>query len=175
MHILLIIISAIGGIAFWIWRTHMAARAASELKDTAEELVNLPRKMRFRSKSKKRSVDLIDDPMEAAATLAYGALTAAGPIDPEQKTALSDRLAEMFQLNSDDLHELISRAKWHAESQMDINQIINPLIDRLINDVGREPVFDLTRLIEEICVESRREFPDQNLYIGKMKRHAGLA
>ena len=66
MHILLGILATAAAIIFYLSRI---SKGAGELVDAANEISNLPRKMRYRKKAGKRGLDLVDNPVEAATVL----------------------------------------------------------------------------------------------------------
>ncbi|MEQ8404099.1 MAG: hypothetical protein RKE49_03300 [Oceanicaulis sp.] len=174
MHILLGLLSVIGAIAFFLWRINMAGKAASELADTAGELANLPRKMRFKSKAGKRGIDVIEDPREAAAALVYGAIASGDYVTAERKAALAASLAEVFEVSEEEAKELVARAAWHVTSLNDPINAVNPLTDRLIATVGRDPMADLKRLMDAEAARNERPSSDQRYFIDKFARRAGL-
>ena len=174
MHILIAILGAVGAVAFFIWRLNQASQAARELSETASELANLPRKMRFKGKAGKRGIDVIDDPREAAAALVYGAIVSGDDATPDRKAALAESLAEVFQVSEDEAKELVARAAWHINALNDPINTVNPLTDRLIAEVGREAMADLKRLMDAEAAKAERSSSDQRYYIDKFARRAGL-
>ena len=65
MHIIGIII-ALATAVFWVGR---AARSAKDIADMASTLKNMKRPNQFKSRSPKREISEIDDPMDAAVIL----------------------------------------------------------------------------------------------------------
>lgn len=175
MHILLGLLGAVGAVAFFLWRMNMASRAARELADTAGELANLPRKMRFRSKASKRGIEVIDNPRERAAALVYGVLKAGADPTAEDKGALAGDLAGLFQIAPAEAEELVARAAWHMNALNDPINAVNPLTDRLIEEVGRDAMADVKRLMDAAAARTGPACGDQAYYITKFARRAGLS
>ncbi len=112
MHILIGLITLIGGIAFWIYRARMAANAASEIADIAGTVVGAARRFGFRRRHDMHPVDCIDD-----ATLAAGALTVAfldlGPAQTEEiRKAHLLALQQHFAIEKVEAEELLVMGHW---------------------------------------------------------------
>ena len=171
MHIILGLLGVLGAVAVFVWRINQATNAARELADTAGEFANLPRKMRFRRKAGKGGVDVIDDPREAGAVLVYGAASYAGALDNETKQRMASEFAALFDLEMDSARELTARAAWHVGSVNDPVNLVNPLADRLVQEVGRDACAELTPLIREAAGEN----PQGRYFADKFRRRCGLS
>ena len=148
-HIILSLLGVIGAAAFFIWRINLAARAAREVADTAGELANLPRKMKFRHRAGKRGVDLVDDPREAAAALVYGAALSKGDPGEEDRAMMTARLAELFEICEADCGEVLARGAWRIRALNDPLNAVSALTDRLVREVGCEACARLLAVMTE--------------------------
>ncbi len=174
MAILLAILGAVAGAAVWIWRIRQAAEVAREVKDVAEGVVNLPRKMRFQHKAGKQGVDHIEDPREAAAALIYGAAKCAGEVTTEHRAAIEADMIALFEIDEDFAQELQARAAWHVSALIDPLNAVNKLTDKLTRQVDKDALADLAGLIDKAIDRSGIPLPDQVQYASKFKRRAGL-
>lgn len=175
MQFLLLILGALGGIGFWLWRMHMAASAARELADVAGELANLPRKMGFKRKAGKRGVDLITDPREAAAALIVGAAASKGDLTKESRDAIGADLATLFEISADEADEILSLATWHIGALNDPLNAVSKLSDNLLSQVGAEACADVHRLM--LAAVERTEGPGDHAakyYVSKFASRVGL-
>lgn len=174
MHILLGILGIVGAAAFWIWRINAAAQAARELGDLAGEAANLPRKMRFRSKAKKRGLDVIDDPREAAAVMLLNAARAGGEVSVETKTLIRREMERAFDIGPDQSGELLSRAAWHSSGVLEPVDVVRRMTDFLVANVSREALADLATLIARIVSAESGPAHEQKLFLLRYRERAGL-
>lgn len=174
MHILLGLLGLLGGLGVFLWRLNQARHAARELADVAGEVANLPRKMRFQSKARRQGIDVIEDPKEAAAALAYGAISCGRDVSSDQKAELADKLAALFEIPLENAKEVVARGAWHIGSLNDPINGVNKLTDLLINQVGPEPVQALADLIEQSIDAGEPAAQEQAYFLDKLRRRAGL-
>lgn len=175
MHIVLAILGVLGTAGFILWRIHLASQAARELADLAGEAANLPRKMRFRSKANRRTIETIDDPREAAAVLIYGAAACAGPVSATNREAITRDMAALFGIDDASAGELTARAAWHVDALADPLNAVNRLTDLIAVEAGREALSSLAPVIQASIGRTEMESHDQTLYMSKFLRRAGLA
>jgi hypothetical protein len=174
MHIVLAILGALATVGFIIWRVRMAMEAAREISELAGEAANLPRKMRFRSKSRRKGVDVIDDPREAAAVLLYGAAACAHPLSPEDKAALSQDLAGLLEISAGAADELAARGAWHVNTMNDPLNAVNRLTDLIVQQAGPDAMTSLIPVLDRVMDRSGPRTEEQKLYRDKILRRAGL-
>lgn len=174
MHIVLAILGVLGTAAFIVWRIHLASQAARDLADLAGEAANLPRKMRFRSKSYRRAIETIDDPREAAAVLIYGAAACAGPVSEQSRAAVTHDMAQLFEISESDATELAARAAWHVDGLVDPLNAVNRLTDLIAQKAGTPALSSLAPVIQASAARTEMQTHDQNIFIDKFRRRAGL-
>ncbi|MEO1040192.1 MAG: hypothetical protein AAFX09_11655 [Pseudomonadota bacterium] len=174
MHILFALLGAIGAIAFFLWRINMGVRAARELADAAGEAANLPRKMRFRSRSKKRGVDVIDDAREAGAVILYGAAKSAGEVDSLVKAFLSEAMSARFNVDAASAAELTARAAWHLNSLNDPVSVLNRMTDLVASQAGADALADLDAVMAELGEGGPVDADAFERYRAQYRRRAGL-
>ncbi len=175
MHIILAILGALATVGFIIWRVRMAMDAAREISDLAGEAANLPRKMRFRSKARKRGHEVIDDPREAAAVLLYGAMACAGPVSKEDQAALSVDLAGLLEINAATADELAARGAWHVNMMIDPLNAVSRLTDLIVQQAGPDAMTSLIPVLDQVMDRSGPRTDEQKLYRDKIIRRAGLS
>ena len=130
--------------------------------------------MRFRNKAGRRSLDVIDDPREAAAVLVFGLAATTGEVGAEVRTAITEELARLFDLDLAAACELAVRAVWHVGGLNDAANVIAPLTDRLVSEVGRPALADLRAAMEAVAARDGGPTPDQVRYLDKFVRRAGF-
>lgn len=175
MHIVMAILGVLGTAAFIVWRIHIASQAARDLADLAGEAANLPRKMRFRSKAKRRAVETIDDPREAAAVLIFGVAACAGPVSEPSRAAMTQDMAQLFEISEAEATELAARAAWHVGGMIDPLNVVNRLTDIVAEKAGNAALSSLASIIQASAARTEMQSADQSAFIAKFRRRAGLA
>ena len=151
MHILLGLVGIIAAAGVWIYRIRAAADAARDVADLAGEAANLPRKLRFRGKARRKGLDVIDDPREAAGVLMLCVLRVDGEVTAAHKEAVAGQMVEGFQLDQDGAEEILARASWQISDMVDETNAINKMVDFIIERVGREEMPVLLRMLEAVA------------------------
>jgi uncharacterized tellurite resistance protein B-like protein len=174
MHILLGLVGAVAAIGFWIYRIRAAADAAREVADLAGEAANLPRKLRFRGKARRKGLDVIDDPREAAGVLMLCVLRIDGEVTPAHKEAVTGQMVTGFELDRDAAEEILARASWHVSEMVDETNAINKMVDFIIERVGRDEMPVLMRMLEAVAASDGEPSAHQQAYIKRCRMRAGL-
>ena len=112
MQFLAILIGFFGFIAVWYWRIKTLQQVAKDGRKVAETVANLPRKMRFKNKSGKGGLSVVDDPREAATILMLEIAQARGTLTERQEAAIRGEVMHHFEFNEDDANALIGQAGW---------------------------------------------------------------
>ena len=112
MHIIVALLGILGFIAVWYWRLKMLQEVAKDGRKLAETVTNLPRKMRFKNKSGKGGLAVVDDPREAATILMLEIAQARGTLTEKQEAAIRGEVMHHFEFTEADANELISQAGW---------------------------------------------------------------
>ncbi|MEC7288934.1 MAG: hypothetical protein VXW22_02400 [Pseudomonadota bacterium] len=112
MHFLFAILGFLGFIAVWYWRLKALQEVAKDGRKVAETVANLPRKMRFKNKSGKGGLAVVDDPREAATILMLEIAQARGTLTERQEAAIRGEIMHHFEFAEGDANELIAQSGW---------------------------------------------------------------
>ena len=91
LAVVLAVLAALAGIGFWIWRAHMAARAASDLLETADDIRAAVRRFGYRRKTNTNPLDGIEDARLAAAGILCAFANMDGGIGSAEIAAIRTR------------------------------------------------------------------------------------
>lgn len=174
MHIVLGLIGLLAAAGFWIYRIRDAARGAQELGELAGEAANLPRKMRFQHKARKKALEVIDDPREAAAVLMLGVARGQGEITVEQKRAISAQIQQNFELDAESADELLARAGWISSDIKDPQTLVRKMIDFIRIRLGEAELRQLDQMLREIANIDGEPHPAQLEFIAACRSRSGL-
>jgi uncharacterized tellurite resistance protein B-like protein len=151
MGALLGFLAIIGGIATLMWRLSLALRAARDIGEAAQELSNLPRKMRFRSKTGKAGVQLIHDPREAAALLMLSVARAGGEVTKGQKDAIINQITGRLELSMDQAEELLTHVSWLSKDLPDASSAVARMGKLVLRTVSHKELIELEDMLMNIA------------------------
>lgn len=112
MHIIAIIVGAIGFILVWYWRLKQLGNVAKDGQKVLESVANLPRKMRFKQRSGKGGLDVVDDPREAATIIMLEVAQARSALTAKQSQIIRGHIMRLFEFDAADAEELVAQAAW---------------------------------------------------------------
>lgn len=112
MHIIVTLIGFLGFLAVWYWRLKMLRDVAKDGRKVVETVSNLPRKMRFKSKTGKGGLGVVDDPREAAAILMLEIAQARGTLTERQEALIRGEIMHHFEFQESDANALLTQAGW---------------------------------------------------------------
>lgn len=136
MHIIIGLLGILGFIAVWYWRLKMLQDVARDGRKVAETVANLPRKMRFKHKSGKGGLAIVDDPREAAAILMLEIAQARGTLTERQEAAIRGEIMHHFEFPEGDANELISQAGWLSRNAGASHVVMSKMTDFVRNTAG---------------------------------------
>ena len=129
MHILVALIGILGFIAVWYYRLKMLRDAANDGRKAIETVANLPRKMRFKNKSGKGGLSVVDDPREAAAILMLEIAQARGTLTEKQEASIRGEIMHHFEFSEGAANELISQAGWLSRNAGASHVVMSKMTD----------------------------------------------
>ena len=173
MHIILGIIGLLAAAGFWIYRINAAARGAQELAELAGEVANLPRKMRFKSKTGKKAIDVLEDPREAAAVILAGYMLEAGDVPSDKRDQLAAMLGERFEVSRNTGEEMVAQAFWIHADIANPDSVINKMIDLVGKAAGADALRDLIGMLE-VATPTESQDASQKSYLTKVRNRSAL-
>ena len=129
MHILVALIGILGFIAVWYYRLKMLRDAANDGRKAIETVANLPRKMRFKNKSGKGGLSVVDAPRAAAALLLLDIAQARGTLTEKQEASNRGEIMHHFEFSEGDANELISQAGWLSRNAGASHVVMSKMTD----------------------------------------------
>ena len=136
MHILVALITLLTVISIWYYRIRMLRDAARDGQKVVETVANLPRKMRFRSMSRKGGLDVVEDPREAATILMLELAQARGPLTEKQQAVIRAEIMQHFEFDEADAEQLIAQASWLARDGGAPHAIVARMTDFVLKSPG---------------------------------------
>jgi len=139
MHIIVALLGILGFIAVWYYRLKTLRDAAQDGRKAIETVANLPRKMRFKNKSGKGGLAVVDDPREAAAILMLEIAQARGTLTEKQEAAIRGEIMHHFDFPEEDANALIAQAGWLSRNAGASHVVMSRMTDFVRQSPGMTP------------------------------------
>ena len=136
MQFLAILLGFFGFIAVWYWRIKALQQVAKDGRKVAETVANFPRKMRFKNKSGKGGLAVVDDPREAATILMLEIAQARGTMTERQEATIRGEVMHHFEFNEEDANSLISQAGWLSRNGGASHVVMSKMTDFVRSSPG---------------------------------------
>jgi len=151
MHILLVVLAVAVGVGVWIWRAQMAARAASDLIDTADDIRAALRRFGYRRKANVNPLDGIDDPRLAAAGILAAFVKMDGDLGREEIAAIARECAAAFHADADEAGQIGAYGRWLVQQSSNMDEAVRRLARNLETKVTAEEREQLLGMIERVA------------------------
>lgn len=151
MHILLAVLAAAAGIGFWLWRAHMAARAASDLLETADDIRAAVRRFGFNRKAKTSPHDGIADARLAAAGILAAFANMDGGLGREEVAAIAEECRRAFKCDPKDAAQIGAYGRWLAQQSANMDETVRRLARNLQGKLTAEEKEQLFGMIERVA------------------------
>lgn len=149
MHILLIVLGVLGGLAFWWYRLKMMGEAASEAADAIGRVRGRVRRNRIRRQNELSPLTAIDDPVVAAATLIAAIASEDVALSDERADQLRQEV-EAIAASPASAEEAMTYAKW-AVGQVDDTQVtidkLGPFLATQLDEAEKNGLMQMARRV----------------------------
>lgn len=177
MHILGLII-ALATAVVWVGR---AARGAKDIADVASGLRNMPGRNRFKNRASKRGMELIDDPMDAAAILMVSVARLSGYSQPHDgllsETAqkqIASLLVKNMHLSNREADELLTQMRWTTKNFVQADTALVPMTNILAKSINHTDAEDLADMLGKISDADGKANTEQENFINRYRDRIGL-
>jgi len=167
MHIILTIVGILTAIGVWSWRLQQAKRGAEEAGKVIEAARNLPRRMKFRSRTSKAGLDVVDDPREAATVMMLEVARATGEITSAERDVIEQQIIDHFEFSRDDTEALITQAGWLSRNAPAPHAVMERMTRVLLETpaLGRDQYRDVEGMLLAVAEADGIATPDQTMLI----------
>lgn len=176
MHILGLLIGLIGFIAVWYWRLKVLRDVARDGRKIAETVANLPRKMRFKNRSGKAGLSVVDDPREAATILMLEVAQARGALTGNQEATIRAEIMHHFDFTETDASALMTQAGWLSRNGGASHVVVARMTDfiKQVPGMGSKELVDLDSMLVAVSEAEGEPSPSQLDLISQFRQKASL-
>jgi uncharacterized tellurite resistance protein B-like protein len=150
MHIVLAVLAAVAGIGFWIWRAHMAARAASDLLETADDIRAAVRRFGYRRKANVNPLDGIEDARLAAAGILAAFASMDGALSREEIAAIAGECGAAFSAEAQEAEQITAYGRWLIQQSANMDEVVRRLGRSLETRLDAAEKRQLLAMIERV-------------------------
>ena len=167
MHIILGVITALGALAFWLYRAREAAHAAHELGDMAGNVRGMFRRWRWRKRTELDLSRQVDDPSLAAAVMMCAMAQSDALLTERERDVMLDQMQRNMGLDETQAEELFARARWLTSDMKDLDATLRRVSRPVIENCTAA---EKTDLLAMLVVVAETEGPADNLQQAAIER-----
>lgn len=173
MAAIIAILTGVAALVFWLGR---AAQNAHHITDAANEIANLPRKMRYMKKAGKSGLSLVTDPREAACVLmiATARSSAAGTVTDAESGVIQTMLTETMGWPEDDAEDFVDSLRWLTRDIKQPDTVLKPMTKFLKSKLSMKEADELAHMMTEVALAEKTATEKQTYFIGRYREMMGL-
>ena len=151
MHILLAVLAVAVGVGIWIWRVQMAARAASDLLETADDIRAAVRRFGYRRKAKTSPLDGIEDSRLAAVGILAAFANMDGALGRGEIETIARECAAAFHCDSTEGKQISAYGRWLISHSNNMDEAVRRLARNLEGKLTEAEKEQLMGMIERVA------------------------
>ena len=173
MHIILGLLATAAAIIYYLTQI---SKGAGHVVDAANELSNMPRKLRYRNKAGKRGLDLVETPVEAATVLmiSIARLDKLGRVSDEQARTIANELVDHMQLDRSYADDLIINMRSLSRYLTQPESTLFPMVSVLQGAISKEDALGLAEMMTRVANVDGHINSGQEDVIRRFKDRMGL-
>jgi len=175
MHILVLIIGAILGAAYWFHRAKAAKEAAGDLLGAANDVRLAARRLGFQRKTNKHPFDQITDPRIAAAGIAAALASMDSPLTEAEINTMTLETQVILKAESSEADDIAAFGRWLAGQGGTPDEAVRKLSKITLSLAGREAGPDLVQYCNNIATVSSPLDERQAEALKKIETTFGIA
>lgn len=176
MPTLIVLVTALGVAALWIWRVRSASHAAQEIVEAADDVRALLRRVGFEAKAGRHPADAIDDPRLAAAGMMAAMARLDGDLTKDQTDALRVECRAAFRVTQREADDFAAFGRWLASQAQKPDDILRRLTTVLKRIAPREAHEDMVNMLTRVAsIEGGGPSELQKAAIQRVRRSLDVA
>ncbi|MBL4918675.1 hypothetical protein [Szabonella alba] len=147
MHIIGLVLTVLGGIAFWYYRMQAAREASETLVDAANDVRLAAKRFAYRRRVKTHPLDCVEDARVAALGIAASIVQIERGWDKDISDTMIRQAQSLFDIDVKEAAEMVVLAKWLSDQATMRADAARRLTRRVRALVGPAALPDLQRLL----------------------------
>lgn len=179
MHFIIGTLIAVASLVYWLG---MASRGAREISSLAHDVKNMPRRRKFQKDASKEALDMIDDPVDAAAILMIAIARSngvgsggGGRVSDIEGEEICRLLENKMQLTPDHAEDLILQLKALTQQITLQDTLLFRMVDVLRGNITADDAQDLAQMLEAVAASDGPPSLDQKEMVRRFKERMGIS
>lgn len=146
------ILGALGAVGLVLWRIKMAADAARDLAETADDARKFVRRTRWKSRQKAGQRPVPDDPRLAVAAMMAAIAETDGALSDAERAAILNEITTRFQFSPADAEALLAEGRWLSKDAGDLSSFLrrmDPAVRAACTDEERRDLIVMLTVVAE--------------------------
>lgn len=172
MHIVGLLLAAIGGLAYWYFRYHQSREMIDDAVDMVGRAKGAYKRKKFRNKAEASVLASLDDPVQAVTVLLVGLAEAVTPMTNETEAGIKFLLEKTTGTDNTDEH--LAFAKWACREVPDLHQVIRrlaPLWNKMLDEHEKLEIVEMANQVIDL---SGSPAPVQREAVFRLRRELNL-
>lgn len=152
MAYLMAIIGALGAVGLVLWRIKMAADAARDIAETADDARKFVRRTRWKNRQKSGKQAVPEDPRLAAVAMMAAIAETDGALSEAERSAILTEIAIRFEFSVEDAEALFAEGRWLSKDAGDLSSFLRrmdpPVRSACTEQEQRDLITMLTKVAE---------------------------
>ena len=173
MHYLIGTLIAFASLIYWMGQ---ASKGARELSSMASGLKNMPRRRKFQKSASKTALDLIDDPIEAAAIIMIAVARSDGDkrVSFYEADVITHLLETHMELRASRAEDILIQMKAVTSQIVLQDTLLMAMIDVLRGTIDEDDAVGLADMMSEVAKADGPISHDQSELIRSFKERMGI-
>lgn len=151
MHILGLLLAAIGVVGMILWRLNQAAEASRNIGEAALDARGLFKRWSWQRKFAKSNLELVQDPREAAVTMMVALAQSDGAITERERRAILMQIVKRFGATGVQAEAMMAHGRWFARDAADVSRCVQKLTPLVKRSCTPEQIEDILIMVEDVA------------------------
>lgn len=164
------IVTSIAMLVFWL------SRAASGAAGAANDIANLPRRLKHARKTGRVGLELVTDVREAAAVLMVAVARLSGDkrVSKEEDEQIQNLMVSNMAWPKDEVEDFVVNIRWLTRDFKQPISTLSPMVAFLRGKVSKQEAADLADMLTEIAITDGAATESQMNFIYSYRELMGL-
>jgi uncharacterized tellurite resistance protein B-like protein len=152
MAYLMAVLGALGAVGLVLWRIKMAADAARDLAETADDARKYVRRTRWKNRQKAGEKAVPEDPRLAAAAMMAAIAETDGALSEAEREAILGEITTRFEVSAETAEALLAEGRWLSKDAGDLSSFLrhmDPPVRAVCTEQEQRDLLDMLTAVAE--------------------------